>query len=160
MHILTLPKTSVRHSHELINQNVTTLIPSVPTICQHFTITATKKITKKQFNSTKSIWQHHQNSNPTHPFHYPCNPKNLKKKSWKSMENQTNLAFKNLGSKEFDFEFGEKRRGMWGGSEERSGNLPSSFRLLKLNQPLICCNSIARLWIMVQHINCLRNLDL
>jgi hypothetical protein len=67
-------------------------------------------------------------------------------------ERDKDLAFENLSGEELEFEIGSERMTAIGG-EDIGGDIPSGVSLLKLNEPLIGCDAVARLGIVVKHMN-------
>lgn len=68
------------------------------------------------------------------------------------------LAFENLSGEELDL----KIRGEWVvaiGGEDGGGDVPGGVGLLELNEPLIGCDAVAGLGIVVQHMNSLGHLQ-
>lgn len=68
------------------------------------------------------------------------------------------LALENLGGEKLDLVVGEEGV-VVGGSEDGSSNLPSSIRLLELNEPLIGSDAVAGLRVVIEDVDCLSNLE-
>lgn len=71
----------------------------------------------------------------------------------------SDLSLENLSGKKFDFKVTNKLLVKIGCQDGR-GDFPSSICLLKLYQPLIGSNTVARLAVVIQHVNSLRDLRL
>lgn len=73
------------------------------------------------------------------------------------LERGKNLAFENLRGEELDLEVGGEGEAAIGG-EDGGGDIPGGVGLLELDEPLIRCDAVAGLRIVVQHMDGLGHL--
>ena len=73
------------------------------------------------------------------------------------LERGKNLAFENLRGEELDLEVGGEGEAAISG-EDGGGDVPGGVGLLELDEPLIRCDAVAGLRIVVQHMDGLGHL--
>ena len=81
----------------------------------------------------------------------------LERERERERERREDLAFENLRCEELDLEIGGEGDVAIGG-EDGGGDVPGRVGLLELNEPLIGCDAVAGLGIVVEHMDGLRHL--